>query len=233
MAQKITLVDEKELIEIKKSLAYKLSKTKSQSEIAKILNITQPMVSNYLKSRPQTITNINPNYIHFYSAITNKPITSSDCFLATEDELISDNKLELINNLTEFYTILKDKNIKSILPKIKINIAYKLNNTVASFSNGLLIINDRIALSSEIVFNKSRHLANLLTYIQSLSPNAKAIMNIKYNNYNNPSKFTKNYKLNEKPKDIILHKGDFGIEPCAYIIGITPKDIAKKLLQLL
>jgi len=45
---------------------------------------------------------------------------------------------------------------------------------------------------------------------------------------------TKNFKLKGDIKniDILLHKGDFGIEPCAYILGKDAVDVVKKVIEI-
>ncbi|MFW6283555.1 MAG: thiamine-phosphate synthase family protein [Minisyncoccales bacterium] len=250
MSEKIYLFNNKEIRLLKINLAKSLSKKIDQRNISKILNITQPMVSNYINSNEQIPKKINEftkkiinkdiKKINFNSAITFSNPKRNEYFLANENELISDQKQKVINNLNEAFSMLKDKDIQKILPQVKINIAMSLEkiedkNDIASFSNGFLIINDRIAMISEIVFGKSKHLSKLLLYLKKQNNEINSIMNIKYLKTNEiknlESEFlTKDYKLKSeiKNKDILLHKGDFGIEPCAYIIGKDAKDIAKK-----
>ncbi len=45
---------------------------------------------------------------------------------------------------------------------------------------------------------------------------------------------TKDFKLKDRLKkvDILLHKGDFGIEPCAYIVGENAVDVVNKLIKI-
>jgi len=42
------------------------------------------------------------------------------------------------------------------------------------------------------------------------------------------------FQLKEPGKDfdILIHKGDFGIEPCAYLLGKDAVDVTNKLLNL-
>ena len=41
-------------------------------------------------------------------------------------------------------------------------------------------------------------------------------------------------KLKESKKnvDILMHKGDFGIEPCAYVLGKDAVDVVKKVIKI-
>ena len=46
---------------------------------------------------------------------------------------------------------------------------------------------------------------------------------------------TKDFKLKNTDEnfDILIHKGDFGIEPCAYILGNDAIEVADKLLKII
>jgi hypothetical protein len=144
--------------------------------------------------------------------------------------------------MTEAFLMLKNKNINELVPKVKINLAMISDsarniNDVASFSNGFIIIDDKIDAISSVRFGKSKHLASLLLYLNE-KIGARAILNVKLNlsviNKLNYSELTKDFKLKEEKKvDVLLHKGDFGIEPCAYIIGENAKDVADKVLNLI
>ena len=48
------------------------------------------------------------------------------------------------------------------------------------------------------------------------------------------SSLTKDFKLKDTKKniDILLHEGDFGIEPCAYILGKDAVDVANKIIKI-
>ena len=65
-------------------------------------------------------------------------------------------------------------------------------------------------------------------------------MNISFQDNINEEVFSvehlkKNFELKteEKPIDILLHKGDFGIEPCTYILGKDALDVSNKLIRLI
>ena len=48
------------------------------------------------------------------------------------------------------------------------------------------------------------------------------------------SSLTKDFKLKNSTKsiDILLHEGDFGIEPCAYILGKDAVDVVNKIIKI-
>jgi predicted fused transcriptional regulator/phosphomethylpyrimidine kinase len=63
--------------------------------------------------------------------------------------------------------------------------------------------------------------------------NIAYIKDIKKTNFNFDN-LTDDFKLCNRNKnvDILLHRGDFGIEPCAYVIGKDAVDVVKKILKI-
>ena len=257
MAKEILLVKADSTILLKKALAKNLNFKKiDQIQISNILGMSQPMISNYLSSNeqlPKKIIDIaekisekicNGNSAHFQTCISflDKEI-EGQFYVANKNELINDDKSKIINNLTDAFLLLKDKNISGLIPEIKVNIAMIKDNTknsddVAAFLNGLIITDDEATGNNGIRFGKSKHLSSLLLYLKK-EINVNAIMNLAYNKNINKTSFkigflSKNFKLekNQKNVDILLHKGDFGIEPCAYILGKDAVDVVKKILKL-
>jgi predicted fused transcriptional regulator/phosphomethylpyrimidine kinase len=112
----------------------------------------------------------------------------------------------------------------------------KKTEDVAAFLNGFILADDRIISNNGIRFGGSKHLSKLLLDLKK-KINVSAIMNIAY--LDNVEIFdfsfaymTKDFGLKNQTNqiDILLHKGDFGIEPCAYILGKDAVDVSKKLL---
>jgi len=254
MTKEVWIIKEEENIDLKTAIAKILYKNSyEQTKISEILNLTQPMVSNYIKSNNKIskkieklaqniVKTIKKEKINIYSCITtSKPVDNEPYFLAKKNELINNDKITIINNMTDAFLMLKGKNIEKIAPKVKINMVMSYNpkttNDIASFGKGFIIIDDKINTIPGISFGKSQHLANLLLYLQSKNIEVNAIMNIKkLSKIPNlkTSYLTKDYKIKDnKQVDIIIHEGDFGIEPCCYILGKDAKDVAKKVLKLI
>ncbi|MCK5283605.1 MAG: hypothetical protein KAK00_09455 [Nanoarchaeota archaeon] len=257
MGEEIIILSNGEYLLLKRAIAKILYKNNyEQSKISKILKLTQPRVSNYISSNIKIPKNIKGHAEKIIEKINNKhPVEFSTCitfsekhgnyFLADKNELISNEKQKIIDNLTDAFLLLKGKDITNLLPQIKMNIAMSTDNPksrdeIASFSNGFIIMDNKISSTTGIKFGKSKHLSSLLTYLKSENSSINAIMNIKLDNKLLKSSFrysyfTKNYKLKEKKKhiDILLHKGGFGIEPCAYIIGKDAIEAAKKVIKLI
>lgn len=257
MTEEAYLIGGDKTITIKKAIARILyHKDIDQLKISEILNLSQPMVSNYCNSNDKITEDIILIAKQISKKIINgqKPsfqtcIHFSDkqyegrYYIASKKELISDENSKILNNLTEAFFLLKGKNISNLIPEIKINIAMAKeeadsSNDIAAFLNGLIIADDKITGHNGIRFGESKHLSTLLLDLKD-KINIKAIMNITYLNNINNSIFTvgylsKNYKLkdNHKKIDILLHKGDFGIEPCSYVLGKNAIDVVNKILKI-
>jgi len=258
MVEEAVFLKSNNTINLKIALAKILySKNIDQLQISKILNLSQPMVSNYCKSDEK----IPKNLLDLAEEISNKiingsPLNLHTCILFSEKnlegkfhiakktEIISNEKNQIIDNMTKAFLLLKDKNINRLIPKVKVNIAMtndKAENSedVAAFLNGLIIVDEKVTSYNGIGFGKSKHLSSLLLSLRNLI-NINAIMNVAY--IENPAKtslsygyLTKNFKFedNKKNVDILLHKGDFGIEPCSYILGTDAIDVVSKILKLM
>jgi predicted fused transcriptional regulator/phosphomethylpyrimidine kinase len=257
MAEEAILIDAENTILLKRALAKNLyDNFIDQSKISEILNLSQPMVSNYCRCKEKIPKNIQklanqicdtiidggPLTFHTCVSFTHKPY-EGNYIVAEKSELISDERNKLVNNLTEAFFILKGKNIKRLIPQVKINIAMAKENPknqsdIAAFLNGLTIVDDRIAEYNGVRFGNSKHLSSLLLGFKD-KLDAKAIMNIAYvkgikNAGFNVGYLTKDFKLKDGRKniDILVHEGDFGIEPCAYVLGKDAIDVSKKVLKI-
>jgi len=257
MVEEVYLINSDDTVLLKKAIAKRMyTKNIDQSKISKILKLSQPMVSNYCSETnkiPKNILNfaekisdkiIDGNSSTFHTCISfdNKSIEGR-FYLAKKNEIITDENVKIVDNLNNAFLLLKDQNLSGLLPEIKINIAMTKDNAessedVASFLNGLIIADEKVTGINGIRFGKSRHLSSLLLYIKD-KLDVNAIMNIAYSEYIKKSGFrysslTKDFKLidNRKNIDILLHKGDFGIEPCAYILGKDAVDVANKIIRI-
>lgn len=258
MVDEAIFIKTENTIPLKKTLAKKLySLGIDQPKISRILNLSQPMVSNYCSSQekiPKKILElaekITEKIIHenspvsFHTCISlSKQDFEGEFYIAKKNEIITDETKKIIDNLTEAFLIIKGKDIHGLTPEIKINIAMAKENAetpddVAAFLNGLVVVDDKIVGYNGIRFGKSKHLSSLLISLKK-TLGINAIMNIAYiYNIEKTSLkhgfLTKDYKLknNKKDLDVLLHKGDFGIEPCSYILGHNAVDVVNKVLKI-
>ncbi len=258
MVEEVFLTNKDDINAIKERVVKILYRKKMpQSKIADFLNISQPMVSIYCKSKKKANNHLNEitgkiaegilrgKKVNFQTCVTfsNKKL-EGHFFIADKNEILTDENSKILENLKQAFYNLKGKDISRFAPKIKINIAMakknlKNYNDVASFLDELIISDGKITGYNEIRFGKSEHLSSLLTkYGNKLDK--KAIMNIAYSKKLEDTKYkigflNKDFSLKKPSKDydILLHKGDFGIEPCAYILGKDAVEISNKLLEII
>lgn len=258
MAEEVFLLKPQNEMVLKMAIAKNLyQRGIDQSKIASILKISQPMVSIYCKKKakiPKDISNMAYS-VSKKVLENNKPCFFQPCilfsddfledtfYIANENELLLDEYREIVDDLSEAFNLLKDKDISTLIPKVKINIAMANENAnkpedIASFLNGLIIADDKISGHNGIRFGKSKHLSQLLLYLKK-KIDINSIMNISYIKEINKTSLkysflTKNYKLKTQTKelDVLLHEGDFGIEPCTYIVGNSAVEVAKKILKI-
>jgi len=257
MTIEVFLIGGEETIQLKKALARLLySKKIDQSKISQILKLSQPQVSNYCKSKdsiPKNITGIaqkiskkilKENNINFQTCISfSEKTLDGHFFIAEKNEILTDENSKILDNLKQAFYNIKEKKLSGFIPEVKINIAMSKNNPkgpedIASFLNGLIISEDKITSYNSIRFGKSKHLSSIIMKHKN-NLDFKAIMNIAYSKEIEKTNLaigflTKDFELkNSKKKyDLLIHKGDFGIEPCAYILGNDAVDVTNKLLKI-
>lgn len=259
MAYQARHIKTKDIQTIKQILAQKLYKNKiDQKTISKLLQLSQPTVSNYLKEPKTTPHHLEETIqeileellqnktIHISSLLTYETIPTGKYFLAQAHELNTPKRSTIIDHLNEAYKKLNNINISPLNPKVKINLAESLpaasnKNDIASYHSGLILANSKIINHNGITFGTSNHLSKFLLQIKEKYPHVNAIMNLAYPpqlkklKSIKTSKLTKDYQLEkyvEQP-DLLLHPGSFGIEPCAYLIGKDANEVADKLHLIL
>jgi len=258
MVEEAVFIKMEDTISLKKALAKKLySRNIDQPRISEILNLSQPMVSNYCSSEeriPQKIQDLVEKIIEkiihenipvsFHTCLSfSKQTIEGEFYIVKKNEILTDETKKIVDNLTEAFLIISGKDIRALIPEIKINIAMAKENAetpddVAAFLNGLIVVDDKIVGYNGIRFGKSKHLSSLLISLKK-TLNVNAIMNLAYiSDIEKTSlKFdflTKDFKLKNKQGeiDVLLHKGDFGIEPCSYILGHDAVDVVNKVLKI-
>ena len=207
MTTEVFLIGGDETKQLKKALARILyNKNFDQAKISKILNLSQPMVSIYCKSKDE----IPPDILETAQKISdeiidNKQVNFQTCisfsdtsinghfFIANKNEILTDENSKILDNLKQAFYNIKEKELIGFIPKVKINIAMSKKDAgnlddIASFLNGLVISEDKISSYNGIRFGKSKHLSSiLLKHGKDLSFNA--IMNIAYNKKIEKSRF--------------------------------------------
>ena len=227
-----------------------------QQVIAEKLGITQAMVSKYMlkkEEKNELIEKIGEKSISMIkNNVSNDEISYSITSLCLEimqnGELckicseknglkncnacmnlgVSENKSKVIDNLKKAIKILEEENPIGLVPNVMMNIAMSIENAqgkedVASVPGRIVKVNNKVRASNAPQFNSSMHLANKLLENKEFG----AIMNIKYDI--DIEKGIKKAGLN----DILIDKGGFGIEPCAYILGKDAVGVVNKAMKIL
>jgi predicted fused transcriptional regulator/phosphomethylpyrimidine kinase len=149
-----------------------------------------------------------------------------DYLIAKEEELLNDAKKQVLTNMNKAYAILREARIASLVPHVKVNLAMSTTFArsvldVCAFSSGISFADGKASSASGMEFGKSKHLAPFLLYIKSVHPQINSVMNLRLNQ----KLFSSKMRIEElsfglqltskKEADILIHRGDFGIEPCA------------------
>jgi len=260
MYTKCVVLDEAEISNIKGQLVAALhQRGLTQSKISQMIHITQPMVCKYLKRQKSKmhldrsvesiadylIQSKNPSFS--YVITSERLMDNNEYFLSTKDSLLTAEKSEVIENMLCAMELLRNRNFSGLLPKVKVNIAMRLNNApskndIAAIPSGLVFVNGSLKTYSEPEFGSSNHLSMILTYASGLNREIRSVINIKFSKeiINKIKKqklkfdfFDDNYKIKTKNFDVLIHKGYFGIEPTTYVFGENAVDAIKKCLNLL
>ena len=161
----------------------------------------------------------------------------------------------VLHDLEKAVSELENAGISPLIPEVRINIARALNKAestmeVASIPGRLVVIGDRVRAPAPPEFGASRHLSTLLLHLPQDS-DFRAVMNIRFDR--DVEKAIKNTKMKAAHmdrtefqgvgeflesgewagKEIVIDPGDFGIEPCAYILGRTAVEVVKKAQRIL
>ncbi|MCF7861008.1 hypothetical protein K9M79_02090 [Candidatus Woesearchaeota archaeon] len=252
MVTETIICSEDDLPVLKEIVAKELhSKGYSQTAISKLLDITQPMVSVYLKNNSTASKTIiasarrftdlikDDRKAYFQSCITTAKVEGG-FYLGKKEELLTDERQDVIDNVLRAVNILQTFDLNGLIPKIKVNLAMSLKDPermsdVASIAGGMVFVNNKLAYYGPVGFENSKHLASLIFRMKGTR--YRSIMNIKYSKYTGLGLKVYGYRDKGFPSaridtDIIIHKGAFGIEPCSYIIGTDAVDVVGKLAQL-
>ena len=100
------------------------------------------MVSNYCSSKEKIPKNVLDLAEQISDTVVNgSPLTFHTCvsfsdetykgtyIIADKNELISDERTKVVDNLTEAFFLLKGQNFKNLVPEVKINIAMSKENS--------------------------------------------------------------------------------------------------------
>jgi hypothetical protein len=174
-----------------------------------------------------------------------------DCF----DPLTNRSpRMLALEDLSDALSILEGKDITPLVPAIKVNIARavhgaRTNDEIASFPGRLMDRRGRITGASEPEFGASRHLAQTLLHAIKGNKEVSAAINLGYG----PDvasilesrtgvvilERTRSGigEILENPPEggirYLVDPGDFGVEPCLYILGRSAREVAVLALEIM
>ncbi len=160
----------------------------------------------------------------------------------------------LLDELSSAVLFLKARPIPGLIPAVKLNMAYALpgaesRDLVASFPNRLPDHNGAIGDPRPPEFGASRHLSSVLLAAIRGRSGISAVMNTRSGpdvltgisamgdevSVLDRSRRTMEEFLSEEgtlTTPFIVDPGDFGIEPCLYIFGTSPLEVAHRAFEL-
>lgn len=157
----------------------------------------------------------------------------------------------VLHTLTRAVELLIDENIVELIPQVRSNIAMCTPDPagpqdVASVPGRLIVVRGRLVSPTDPEFNASRHTTEFLLHIHEIVPVIRALINIRYSSdivsmcrkhglsvYLAPRR---GERLDiggvDERTDCIVDEGDFGIEPCIYVVGSDALDVARKTVGI-
>lgn len=147
---------------------------------------------------------------------------------------------EVLEGIRRALDILQGRISKRLVPEVRINIAYALPDAenieeVAAVPGRLVEIRGELKALTEPEFGASRHLAGILLKAMKIRPEMRAAVNTSFNNDVERAikglglRCTKfdGEKIPEKWEGgCLFDPGAYGKEPCLYIFGKNPEDVA-------
>lgn len=143
------------------------------------------------------------------------------------------------------------ENIVSLIPQVRSNIAMCTERPagpqdVASLPGRLIVVRGRLMSPTLPEFHASHHTTNLLLEITGKNPSIRSLINIRHG----PDVLSAadalgfvsvpldrgnaGLRITALPTgaDCLLDRGDFGIEPCIYLVGGDALDVSRKAVRL-
>ncbi|MFW3145830.1 MAG: thiamine-phosphate synthase family protein [Thermoplasmatota archaeon] len=160
----------------------------------------------------------------------------------------------VLEDLALAVEFLKGEPIPRLVPALKINIAYALPGAsspmdVASFPGRIPDRNGILMDPYRSEFGASKHLAGKLIEVIRGGGDLRAVISLRYDEdvgallekmgcgkdlvkSEGGGKKSAVGKRTWDPDTVMVDPGDFGIEPCLYIFGRTPLEVARKAAEL-
>ncbi len=166
---------------------------------------------------------------------------------------LTEDKRTVVEDIKNALRNLESKDVSSLAPQVSMNIAQALREAetrmdVASIPGRISFVRGKPVAPLLPEFGASRHLSELLLSLEG--DLYRAVINIKldrgvegaigrtslvpvtFNRKSNIDLF-RFVKENGAGCDVILDHGDFGIEPCTYVLGKNAVDASRKVILIM
>lgn len=161
-----------------------------------------------------------------------------DCTVCTHlrNPRITHEKQRVIEKISDALLILQeDSSIIQMMPEVRMNVAMALEKCttpmdVAAVPGRLIPVHGTVIAVSAPEFGASHHLASIL-----ISSRKKAVINIRYSDAIHEAINKSNLEISTspgEPGDVLVDRGGFGIEPCAYVFGDDAVDAALRVQMI-
>ena len=157
----------------------------------------------------------------------------------------------VLRMMDQAVTALLQENIVSLIPQVRSNIAMCTERPagpqdVASLPGRLIVVRGRLMSPTLPEFHASHHTTNLLLGINARAPALRSLINVRYGPDVLSAADALEFLSVPLPResgaldvgavtegaDCLLDRGDFGIEPCIYLVGRDALDVARKASSL-
>jgi predicted fused transcriptional regulator/phosphomethylpyrimidine kinase len=165
---------------------------------------------------------------------------------------LTEEKMQVIKDIREALKLLETNDVFSLAPQVNMNIAQASRGSenrtdVASIPGRITFIRGKPRPPSPPEFGSSNHLSRLILGVMQQDKDTRSVMNIKFDKeveqalkntdlgvveYNRKKGEIFEFVTETDVKDVIIDKGDFGIEPCTYVLGHNAVDVIKKVIKL-
>jgi hypothetical protein len=153
----------------------------------------------------------------------------------------------VLHTISRAVEMLIDENIVELIPQVRSNIAMCIPDPagpqdVASVPGRLIVVRGRLVSPTDPEFNASRHTTGFLLRIHESVPAIRSLLNIRHSpeivavcrglGMSVYLAVRRGERLDiggiDEHTDCIVDEGDFGIEPCIYLLGADALDVARK-----
>ncbi len=120
----------------------------------------------------------------------------------------------------------------SLIPEVRVNIARAVEgakgiNDIVAIPGRMVEIKGRLMALTRPEFGASRHLAGKLLEVMRERKDVRAVINTLFT-----EEIGAAIKLANMEKDVIIDRGDFGREPCVYVLGRSATEAAARVMTL-